>query len=358
VIDPDIRRAETLPARVYRDPEIFAHQRNRVFRRAWHLAGELDAPIPPGHAVPFTLLPGCLDEPLVLVTDEEGTPRCLSNVCTHRGNLVVHEAGPVQKLRCIYHGRRFALDGSFRSMPEFEGVEGFPSASDDLARVALAPWPPLLFLAIDPAISAEKLLEPLRQRVGFLPLSRFVFSPEGSTDYAIDANWALYCDNYLEGFHIPFVHDALNEVLDYGAYRTELFAHGSVQIGVASGSDDVFELPSGHPDAGQAIAAYYFWLFPNLMLNFYPWGLSVNLVEPLAPERTRVRFRSYVLDPARRSRGAGADLHRVEMEDEAVVQAVQKGVRGSLYDRGRYSPSRESGVHHFHRLLAHAMFEE
>jgi choline monooxygenase len=354
-IDPDIRRAETLPARVYRDGAYFDAQRRRVFRRAWHLVTEADPGLPNGHAAPLTLLPGCLDEPLVLVRDEEGVLRCLSNVCTHRGNLVVAERGAVRQLRCSYHGRRFELSGCFRSMPEFEEALGFPTPHDDLAAISLAPWPPLVFLGLEPRLPIETYLRPVIDRMGWLPLERFAFTPESSTDYEVEANWALYCDNYLEGFHIPFVHGALNEVLDYGSYRTELFEHGSVQIGVASRSEDAFELPPGHPDAGQAIAAYYYWLFPNLMLNFYPWGLSVNIVEPLGPSRTRVRFRSYVLDPEKRVRGAGGDLHRVEMEDEAVVQAVQRGVRGSLYDRGRYSPSREQGVHHFHRLLAEAL---
>ncbi|TMB38966.1 MAG: aromatic ring-hydroxylating dioxygenase subunit alpha, partial [Deltaproteobacteria bacterium] len=45
------------------------------------------------------------------------------------------------------------------------------------------------------------------------------------------------------------------------------------------------------------------------------------------------------------------DLDRVEHEDEEIVEQVQRGVRSRLYDRGRYSPAREAGVHHFHRLL-------
>ena len=88
------------------------------------------------------------------------------------------------------------------------------------------------------------------------------------------------------------------------------------------------------------------------MLNFYPWGLSVNVVVPLGAGRTRVVFRSYVLDPGKRGEGLGADLHRVEMEDEAVVESVQRGVRSRLYGRGRFSPRREVGTHHFHELLA------
>jgi len=87
------------------------------------------------------------------------------------------------------------------------------------------------------------------------------------------------------------------------------------------------------------------------MVNAYPWGLSVNHVQPLAPDRTRVAFRSYVWDASRLERGAGAALDRVEHEDEAIVEAVQRGVRSRLYRSGRYSPTREQGVHHFHRLL-------
>ena len=123
-------------------------------------------------------------------------------------------------------------------------------------------------------------------------------------------------------------------------------------MGYAEGSEHVFDLP---PDQGKRVAAYYAWLFPNLMLNFYPWGLSINVVKPLAVDRTRVTFLSYVRDPGKLDRGAGAGLDRVEMEDEAIVEATQRGVRSSHYDRGRYSPTREQGVHHFHRLLAEAV---
>jgi choline monooxygenase len=93
------------------------------------------------------------------------------------------------------------------------------------------------------------------------------------------------------------------------------------------------------------------------MINFYPWGVSVNVVRPLGVDMTRVSFLSYVMDASRLDRGAGTGLDRVEREDEAVVEAVQRGVRSTMYDRGRYSPTREQGVHHFHRLLTSAIMD-
>ncbi|HEX6066127.1 MAG TPA: SRPBCC family protein, partial [Longimicrobiales bacterium] len=142
------------------------------------------------------------------------------------------------------------------------------------------------------------------------------------------------------------------ETIDYATYTTESYAWASLQLGLAREGEPAFDLPVDHPDHGKRVAAFYYWLFPNLMLNFYPWGVSLNLVTPLGPDRTRVAFRSYVWNASKRDQGAGADLHRVEMEDEEVVESVQRGVRSRLYDRGRYSPRREVGTHHFHTLLA------
>ncbi len=350
-IDPDITRAETLPARVYASDAWHARIRERVLARTWHMlahAGEL----PAGESVlPRVLLPGALDEPCVLTRDAAGDVRVLSNVCTHRGAVLVEDARAQRSLRCRYHGRRFALDGAFQSMPEFEQARDFPRPCDSLAQVPHARLGPFVFASADPAMSFDDLLRPLRERVGFLDLDALRFDAATSHDYDVPANWMLYCDNFLEGFHIPFVHDALNAVLDYGSYRTELFPWVSLQTGIAEEGAVAFELPEGHPNHGQRVAAFYFFLFPGTMLNFYPWGVSINLVQPVALTRTRVRFLSYVRDSALRAGSAGDGLHQVELEDEAVVEAVQRGVRSRFYDRGRYSPTRETGVHHFHRSL-------
>jgi choline monooxygenase len=352
-VDSNIRRASTVPGRVYHDPELYQVQRERIFARSWQWIEDQDRLKAPGHVLPLTLLGGCLDEPLVLAMGDDAVLRCLSNVCTHRGALVVEGEGHVKTLRCRYHGRRFSLDGAFHSMPEFDDVEGFPTEADDLPIVPLERWGPLLFASIDPAVSFDDWIAPVRARIDPLSIAPPIHDPAASRDYLIRANWALYVDNYLEEFHIPYVHQgSLGDKLDYASYRTECFRWGNVQLGTARPGEQVFDLPVGHPDHGERIAAYYFWLFPNVMLNFYLWGLSVNVVCPLGPDRTRVAFRSYVWDDSRRADGAGAELHRVEMEDEEVVESVQRGVKSRLYERGRFSPRREVGTHHFHRLLA------
>ena len=188
-------------------------------------------------------------------------------------------------------------------MPEFEGAANFPSEKDDLPKIPFEILGKLLFAAVNPADSFDEFFAPVRNRLSWLNWEDLKFSPKISRDYFVNAHWALYCENYLEGFHIPFVHQGLNEAIDYSSY----------------------------------------------------WGLSVNLVKPLQTDLTCVSYLTFVADESKLGKGAGADLSVVEFEDQAVVESVQKGIRSRFYDKGRYSPTREQGTHHFHRLIAEFM---
>jgi len=342
IIDPDIRKAETLPSRFYTDTTTFDSVISS-FGQNWHFAAQ--------RSQLSTAQP--IDNPLrepMLLTKVDEEVHCISNVCTHRGMLVCTESSESKRLQCPYHGRVFDLDGQFRSMPEFDTVENFPTDADHLRAFPLAEWKGFLFNSIS-GEDFDSFIAAVETRVGWLPIETFTHDSSRHREYTIDSNWALYVDNYLEGFHIPFVHGDLHDVLDYDAYSTELFDGGVLQIGIANDGEPCFDLPEGHPDFGQNIAAYYFWLHPGLMLNFYPWGLSVNLVIPESVDKTRIVYHGFVGDDSMLGKGAGGDLDKVEAEDQFIVEGCQKGVSSVAYERGRYSPTKEAGVHHFHRIL-------
>jgi len=351
-IDPDISKAHTIDTGFYTDPKYFELSKEKIFLSSWQLLGDSDQIAEPGSAMPFILLENYLDEPLLLVRDKEGEIHCLSNVCTHRGNLLVYEACKLHNIVCKYHGRRFHLNGKFLSMPEFREVQNFPSEADHLHRHSLFQWGKFIFTSLHPKIQAAEVFGEIQKRLHWFPMNDLVLKPAFSKDYLVKANWALYCENYLEGFHIPFVHAALNDVLDFGEYTTEVFRYSNLQVGIAKEGELCFDLPASSPDYGKKIGGYYFWAFPNVMLNFYPWGISVNIVKPVSVSETKVSFLTYVFDESKFNTGAGSDLHSVELEDEEVVENVQKGVRSRFYSRGRYSVTREQGTHHFHSLLA------
>jgi choline monooxygenase len=330
-VDPDIRKAKTLASDFYTDERFFEISKEKIFARAWHFLGratDFES------LSPITILPGVLDEP-VLLTKNDGGVSCLSNVCTHRGKILVEEACRADLIRCRYHGRRFSLDGKFLSMPEFGEVEDFPTEADDLIKLPFAEWNGFLFTSLEPFAELDEIVGEASNSVAHLDFSDL--KPTSKTEYDVDAHWALYCENYLEGFHIPYVHRSLNEIVDYGTYTTQTFQYTSVQ--------------TGNDDHGK-VAGRYLFIFPNLMFNFYAWGISVNVVRPVSPSRSVVEFISYVSDGSKMNEGAGADLRGVELEDEAVVESVQRGIRSRFYTHGRYSPTREQGTHHFHRLIA------
>lgn len=351
-INPDIRKSETLPAVFYKDNDTFEALKNDVFLKSWQFIGDENLVRLPQSVHPFMLLETFLTEPMLLTRDKDEHISCLTNVCTHRGNVLALHPGKSKKLTCMYHGRRFNLKGEFEHMPEFKEAEDFPRPCDNLHNFPIRKWGPLLFAGLNPVFDFQQVIDKMKERVGFLPLDKFILNNSLSKDFLVHAHWALYCDNYLEGFHVPFVHEDLNAVLDYGSYKTEVYDYCNLQIGYTEEATEVFDLPKDHIDYGKNVAAYYYWVFPNMMFNFYPWGLSLNIVKPLDIGRTKVSFISYVYDPSKLDKGAGSGLEKVEREDEFVVENVQKGVRSSFYKAGRFSPTREQGVHHFHSLLS------
>lgn len=350
-IDQDIENASTIPSSFYTSPDWYEQSKEKIFSKTWQFCLSTEDLQLGGQLVPFMLLPGMLDEPILFIQDTDDTLRCVSNVCTHRGNILVEAPCIAQQIRCRYHGRRFNLCGDFIHMPEFEKAKDFPSQKDNLPKVPFEKLHKFIFASVAPSVAFQEVFDEISKRLSWFPFEKLQFDPNRSRDYLVKAHWALYCENYLEGLHIPFVHKSLRSVLDYGNYTTEIYNYSNLQLALSSEGEEGFDLPRESQDYGKQVAAYYYWIFPNTMLNFYPWGCSVNVVKPLGPSLTKVSFLTYVLDESKMGKGAGAELNKVEMEDELIVESVQKGIRSKFYSTGRYSPTMEQGTHHFHQLL-------
>ncbi|MBG98292.1 choline monooxygenase [bacterium] len=350
-IDKDITKAFTLPGSFYSSEDFFFKVKKDIFEKSWQLVTHESNIKSEKDVFPFRFLDDFIKEPLFLVKNKDID--CFSNVCTHRGNLLLEEPCNIGKsIFCKYHGRRFDSCGKFLSMPETKDMQDFPSERDNLSKVSTKKWKQFIFASLEPSFSFDRLVNDIEARVGWMPIEDFSYREDLSKEYTVDANWALYCDNYLECFHCPFVHKGLSAVLKHQDYHIELFPYSSLQVGVGKDESDCFDLPKDSIDYGKNIAAYYFWLFPNTMLNFYPWGLSINIVKPISVNKTKVEFKSYVWKEEKLDLGAGASLEKVELEDEEIVESVQKGVLSRFYEHGRFSPKMEKGVHHFHCLIS------
>ena len=352
LINDNIKKAKTIPSDFYHSEDRFKNLKETVFTKHWQFVGDTSTVSRHGDAFPYNFIDGFIDDPLLLI-NHQGVIKSISNVCTHRGNILIPKPCNIKDgIFCRYHGRRFDTCGKLKFMPKCDDVENFPSKKDNLQHIPIEVWRQFIFTSINPKINFQDLIQDMDNRIGWMPIENFVFSKERSKEYITNANWALYCDNYLEGFHIPFVHKDLTENLNYTEYDTELFKYSNLQIGIGKDARSCFDLPKNSIDYGKNIAAYYFWLFPNLMFNFYPWGLSINIITPIETEKTKVTFLSYIWNKSKLNTGAGAELDKVEQEDEEIIEQVQKGVKSRFYDRGHFSPTMEKGVHHFHLLLS------
>jgi len=341
-VDPDVRAARTPPGAFYGDAALHAAMIERAFAPSWQPLLDSE-PLPLWGQAPTTLLPGSLNEPLLRVRDAGGE-RVMSNVCTHRGAVLVDAARRGKRIACPYHGRCYSLDGAVLAAPGFEGrIEGLPA----LPTVSSVKRGPIWWVALEPGDSVGPALDILDSAAPGLPWERAEARADLAQDYEIPVHWSLYVENYLEGLHIPYVHPGLAAAVDRASYTTEMVPGGVLQTAWPRGEGP--RLLGGQ-------AALYLWLFPNVMVNVYPWGVSLNVVLPRSTGACRVAFRSFVWASEHLGTGAGAGLDAVELEDEAVVARVRAGIGARLYDRGHYADPAEAGVHRFHRLLAHALW--
>ena len=157
-------------------------------------------------------------------------------------------------------------------------------------------------------------------------------------------------DNYLEGYHVPIVHPELNKVLDYTNYVTEAHPWYSLQYSPFRSDAD------NSMYGANATEAFYYCVFPNLMLNIIAGRLQLNYVRPLDAEHCEVIF-DYFYDDVT-SHAAQEQIatdvrysEEVQREDEEICAHVQHGLHSRSYHTGRFSVEREEGVHHFQALL-------
>ncbi len=202
-IHSDISVAETLPSSFYKDSNVFEKIKHNIFLKSWQFIGDNSQIKLNNTFMPQTILDGFLTEPIVITRDNKSKVHCLTNGCTHRGNIVALGPGKSKKLTCCYHGRSFGLDGSFKSMAEFDQTKNFPSENDNLHSFPIEEWGPFLFAGMNPAFQFKSVLDIMNERIGFLPLDQFLFEANLSKDYLVNCHWALYCDNYLGRISYP-----------------------------------------------------------------------------------------------------------------------------------------------------------
>ena len=347
--DAPLEEASTIPAPWYVDARVELAEREQVFGRNWIAVGRLDQVAEEGQF--FTV--EIAGEPLVVVRGSDGVLRAFYNVCRHHAAAVANvPCGTVQHLRCPYHGWTYGLDGALKGTPEFAGVCNFDRAANGLVPVRVATWEQFVFVTLDAdAPDLMTSLGDLSKRVAPLGIGNLHFFARKT--YALACNWKVYVDNYLDGgYHVPHLHKGLNSVLDYKEYTIENSARYSLQSSPIVSSQEHESFAATRTGD----RAYYYWLYPNFMINIYQGVMDTNLVLPLATDRCLVQFDFYFADVSEAAQEGNEKSvtvsDRIQDEDVDICESVQRGLSSRAYGAGRLSVRREGGEHLFHRLLA------
>jgi len=320
---------------------VYERERPAIFAREWIVFARAEQLTTPGSCIAAVIA----GYPLVVVVDRDGELRAFHNVCRHRaGPLVDDGEGRASGFVCRYHGWSYDITGRLINPRDFDTAgtdEPLDPEAFSLFPVRAERWRNLVFVNLD--AGAPGLLTDLREffaEAEPFPIESFRFGGELAHD--LDCNWKTYVDNYLEGYHIPFVHPELNREIDARRY--------SVVVG------DRYCRHSAPTRDGAVNAGRWLFRWPNLALNLYPNAMVVERMLPTGPHSTRIAYSYFLADP---DDPANDDVVRISKavveEDRAIVEAVQRNLDSGVYERGRLSPRQEAGVAQFQHLVRTAL---
>lgn len=374
-VDPDIRKAEGLPAECFTSPAFLDLELATIFAAGWTLLPDRSADelrrdpralaelvSVRGARAPVSLL----GRPLFLQRDwESDALRLFPNACTHAWFPLVQGPSRGPSMTCAQHGRKFGCDGRFVSQPGFDGVENFPRDCDHLRALPLAKWNGAYFAGLgEPAEPFATTFAPVDESLALLPLADLRRVASAGSVREVDGNWKLHATNYMDSYHVTWIHRApggLADRLDMTSYRTELLGRASLQWAWARDPSHGFDpalLPERFRDPsgkGRRVFALWWFVFPSTAINVYPWGISINSWQPVPgdPSRTLFTWEHLVLDPAAHARRDEIWLSaQVDAEDVDAMAQVRQGLRAGVAPRTRFAPEHETGPHWFHRLVA------
>ncbi len=349
----DPRTAHTLHASWYFDTAVFDQERSAIFRKSWQYIGPSDRTKEPG-----AFLTSEIDGlQILIIRGHDRILRGFHNICRHRGGPVAQPPQPghsihfgkTKILTCQYHGWSYGLDGSLAAASHMQDAVDFDRKNCRLPQFAVKEWFGFIFINLTEDLASESFAK------HFLGIAETVQKDMNITEkffkrieYTVEANWKAYCDNYLEGYHVPFLHPELTSVLEFQKYETSVFKNYSLQYSPIEGSNNAYST---------AGPVYYFFVLPNIMLNILPGRIQVNSVIPVSINKTKIIFDYYFEDPSDVKKIA-KDIEFSELvqeQDASMCAYIQKSMESGSYESGRIAPHQEIAVHHFQNFIRRSL---
>lgn len=367
VVEP-ITNAKGLPNAMYLDGDAAKEEREKVFFANWAGIGYGKDVPNKGDAVPIDFL----GMPLLLLRDKAGAVRVFQNTCRHRGMILVEQPTKIKGvIRCPYHAWCYGLDGQLRSTPYVGGPNenDHPAVNKSelgLFEVRSTVWQDVVFVNIDGKAPAfEEYASEMIERYKEFQKPIFHGGPDSSFQLELNSNWKLMVENNCESYHLPWVHPSLNS---YSKIEDHYHLTGHKNF---SGQGTTVYNPSldkkgrsfvdfdGMSSPWLSGQAEYPTLYPNVFMGMHRNQVWAIVLLPQAVDRTIERVEIYYAaeemqgeDWADFRTAAAEEWRAIFVEDRMVVEGMQRGRHGVMFDGGRFSPVMDNPTHDFHRWVA------
>lgn len=362
-----VGEARGLPNSHYTCPSTFEEERRSVLFANWAGIGFVKDIPEPGDAMPIDFV----GMPLVAVRDKQGEVQVYQNTCRHRGMILVQEKSRLRgTFRCPYHSWCYGLDGKLITTPHVggPGQNIHPQIQREqlgLFKVRSFVWRDVIFVNVSgDAPDFEDYAADLMERWKEFEQPLVHGGEISSFKLTVNSNWKLAVENYCESYHLPWVHPGLNSYSRLEDHynidiKQRYSGQGTLVYRQLRGSDNSvfpdFQGLSENWDEG----AEYVALYPNVLFGVHRDHAFAIILEPKSHDKTVEHIEIYYTEEGATSpafdamRQNNANLWKgVFVEDIFVVEGMQKGRHGQMFDGGKFSPVMDGPTHTFHHWIA------
>ena len=352
-------KATILPREFYTSDDVLAREQDLIFAREWHCVGRAGDIPNPGDYVTDQIGP----QPVFTLRGKDGSIRTFANVCRHRMMRLLEGSGNTKRIVCPYHSWAYGHDGTLIGAPHAKSFEQFDKTRFCLPEIRTEIWQGFIYVTLNQdAPSVASRVAPLDDMIDRFGMADYV--PIVTQDHVWDTNWKLLTENYMESYHLPYIHkgtvgghfpvaDCIFPDESPGDYTYSTFtkAEGSI-FGRAHPDNTRLEGAWRYTNVLPVIfPAHMFTLAPDYMwyLSLRPNGtgqVHIRYGASLAPEVVAAMF-----DPETEMQNAVDFLDKVNLEDKDVVEAAYRGAQAPLTEAGPIHQL-ERAIHHFIIYLA------
>ena len=306
-------------------------RKESIWHGDWVFVATEDTLPAPGDQLPILIG----DQPVLLLRNESGDLAALSNLCAHRGTLLVEERTNARRIQCPYHGWTYDDAGRLIGVP-FAPREAVDRASHCLPTYRVESWHGLVFASLNHQV------EPLAERFAAIEPHVVACGMDGlrhrfdlQTTEMWKCNWKVAITNAMESYHLFKVHPTTLE--PYTPTRGAYYITGSARATATGGTNR---------DEGDYLLIS---LPPSFVGVFTKDSFIWQAVHPDGVDRCSVRTGGAFASPRDDSAlgglgkwftqaiGVGYSLPDFLAEDKAICERIQRGFSGD-FTPGRLLP--------------------